>query len=95
MIHYIVASKNGFALAGTLQHLHIPYDFNPYRKWGKKKVRNGYGRDVWEFDLCTDEDTIIKTKSGEITLADIMFEMFSHFGENCDLEIIHQHEYNG
>jgi hypothetical protein len=35
MIHYITSSKNGFALAGALQHFKIPYDYNPYRKWGK------------------------------------------------------------
>ena len=64
MIHYITSSKNGFALAGSLQHFKIPYDYNPYRKFGKKKVRNGYGKDVWEFDLCTESDTIVKTKSG-------------------------------
>jgi len=95
MIHYIVSSKNGFALAGTLQHFKIPYDFNPFLKWRKKRVKNGYGKDVWEFDLCTESDAIMKTKSGEITLADIMFYMYEHFGENTDMEIIHQHEYNG
>lgn len=93
MIHYITSSKNGFALAGALQHFKIPYDYNPHRKWGKKKVRNGYGKDVWEFDLCTESDAIIKTKSGEVTLADLMYYMYEHFGEKADLEIIHQHEY--
>ena len=35
----------------------------------------------------------IKTKSGEVTLADLMYYMYEHFGEKADLEIIHQHEY--
>lgn len=95
MIHYIVSSKNGFALACSLQHFKIPYEFNPYRKYGKRRVRNGYGKDVWEFDLCSENTVIAKTKEGEISLADIMYHMYEHFGGKVDLEIIHQHEYNG
>jgi hypothetical protein len=87
MIHYITSSKNGFALAGALQHYKIPYDYNPYRKFGKKKVHNGYGASV--IDMTLEEST----KHECVSLSDLLYRMQEKYKTTYDFAIIGEFHY--
>lgn len=93
MIHYTVKANKPYLLATILVDMRIPFEFNPTKKYGIKKWKNGYNGSVFEIDLLKDGEGP-NPDSREASLADIMYNISQRpNGTSFELTIISQYEY--
>lgn len=76
--YYTIYAKNLYAVAATLVHLRVPFNFRPHKAFKVKEFKSPFGKST--IDLELDENYL--------TITDVLFEMNEKYGSTFDLEII-------
>lgn len=75
---YTIYAKNLYAVAATLVHLRVPFNFHPHKTFGKNNLKSPSHRST--IDLELDERYM--------TISDILYHLNEKYGSTFDFEII-------
>lgn len=76
--YYTIWARNLYAVAATLVHLRVPFDFRPHKAFKDCRRKSPFGKSTIDFEL----------DDKHITIADILFEMNEKYGSTFDFEIL-------
>lgn len=76
--YYTIYARNLYAVAATLVHLRVPFNFRPHKIFGDKDIKSPFGKSTIDLEL---DDKYL-------TIADVLFEMNEKYGSTFNFEII-------
>lgn len=76
--HYTIYANNLYAVAATLVHMRIPFEFRPHHAFRDRKLRSPYRKST--IDIEVDEDYC--------SISSILYEMNEKYGGTFDFTII-------
>lgn len=75
---YTIYAKNLYAVASTLIHLRVPFEFRPHKAYNERGCKSPYHKST--IDMILDED--------KVTISDVLFAMDDKFHDIFGFEII-------
>ena len=76
--YYTIYATNLYAVAATLVHLRVPFNFRPHKVFRNKDLKSPFGKST--IDLELDESYM--------TISDILYHLNEKYGSTFDFEIL-------
>lgn len=76
--YYTIYAKNLYAVAATLVHLRVPFNFRPHKAFLERDFKSPFGKST--IDLELDESYM--------TISDILYHLNEKYGSTFDFEIL-------
>lgn len=76
--YYTIYATNLYAVAATLVHLRIPFNFRPHKAFKETELKSPFGKSTIDLEL---DDKYL-------TIADVLYSMNEKYGSTFDFEII-------
>jgi len=76
--YYTIYATNLYAVAATLVHLRVPFNFRPHKAFRNKDLKSPFGKSTIDLEL----------DDNNLTIADILYEMNEKYKDTFKFEIL-------